>query len=101
MLIGYQIRNHGVDGPQISVEEVKESLRREIIAEFSKMNTGMERKENFRRELLMGAGQDAKENMNARDNFRRDSVSSVNIVIATAGDVASRGRQKEAKVFDS
>ena len=113
MLIDYQIRNHGVDGPQISVEEVKESLRREIVAEFSKLNTGMERKEYFRRELLMGAGQDAKEylheemaakskeNMNARDNFRRDPVSSVNIVIATAGDVASRGRQKEAKVLGS
>jgi hypothetical protein len=125
MLIGYQIRNNGVDGPQISVDDVKESLRREIIAEFSKMNMGMmgtemERKELLRRELLMGAGQDAKEylreemaaeinaapkeksgeNMNERDDF----VSSVNIVIARAGDVAPRGRQhvgKRVKVLDS
>lgn len=51
------------------------------------MGTGMERKEYLRRELLMGAGQDAKEylheemaeNMSARDNFRRDPVSSVNM----------------------
>lgn len=73
------------------------------------MGTGMERKEYLRRELPMDARQDAKEylmaeNMNARDNFWWDPVSSVNIVIARAGDVASRGKQyigKEAKVLDS
>jgi hypothetical protein len=110
MLIGYQIRNHGVNGPQISVDEVKESLRQEIIAEFLEMNTGLEGKEFLHRELLMGAGQNTKaylreematnikaaqkeesgKNMNERGDFRRDPVSSVNIVIARAGDVAPR-----------
>lgn len=33
------------------------------------------------------------ENMNERDDFRRDPVSSVNIVIARAGDAVSRGGQ--------
>ena len=110
MLIGYQIRNHGVNGPQISVDEVKESLRREIIAEFLEMNTGLEGKEFLCQELLMGAGQNTKaylreematnikaaqkeesrKNLNERGNFQWDSVSSVNIVIARAGDVAPR-----------
>lgn len=118
MLIGYQIRNHGVNGPQISVDEVKESLRREIIAEFLEMNTGLEGKEFLRREFLMGAGQDTKaylreematnikegqkeesgKNMNERGDFWRDPVSSVNIVIARAGDVTPRGRQNIGKV---
>jgi hypothetical protein len=40
MLIGYQIRNHGADGLQISVDEVKESLRRDIVAEFLKNEDG-------------------------------------------------------------
>ena len=83
-----------MDGPQISVDEAKESLRREIIAEFLEMNTGLERKEFLRRELLMGSGQDKKaylqeemttnikaarkeesgKNMNERGDFRRDPV---------------------------
>ena len=124
MLIGYHIRNHGVDGPQISVDEVKESLRREIITEFLEMNTGIERKEFLHWELLMGAGQDTRaylreemdanikaarkeesgKNMNERGDFRRDPVLSVNIVVARAGEVAPRGRQhvgKGEKVLDS
>jgi uncharacterized Fe-S cluster-containing radical SAM superfamily protein len=121
MLIGNQIRDHGVDGPQMSVDKVKETLRQEMVAEFLKMNTGMmgtgmDTKESLRREImtevngvLMGAGEDTKEYlreemvaeikaalkgvareeskeiMNARDAFRRDPVSSVNIVIALPG----------------
>ena len=67
MLIGNQIKNYGAGDPRISVDEVKESLRREMVAEFLEMNTGTmgmgtETKESLRREMIsgiiMGAGQD-------------------------------------------
>lgn len=69
MLIGVQIGNHD---PKMSVDEVKETLRQEMVAEFLAMNTGMgtgmDTKESLRREImaeintvLMGAGQNAKE----------------------------------------
>ena len=55
----------------MSVDEVKETLRREMVAEFLAVNTGMgtgmDTKESLRREImaeintvLMGAGRDAK-----------------------------------------
>ena len=61
-----------MDGFKMSVNEVKETLRQEMVAEFlamnTGMNTGMDTKESLRREImaeintvLMGAGQDAKE----------------------------------------
>jgi hypothetical protein len=72
MLIGVQIENNTVDGPKMSVDEVKETLRQEMVAEFLAMNagmgTGMDTKESLRREImaeintvLIGAGQNAKE----------------------------------------
>ena len=72
-LIGDQIGSHAVDGPQMSVDEVKESLRQEMVAEFLAINTrmmgkGMDTKESLRREImteintvLMDAGKDAQE----------------------------------------
>jgi hypothetical protein len=133
MLLGY----HGVDGPQMSADEAKETLRREMVAEMNTemMDIGMDTKESLRREImaeinrvLMGAGQDTKEYlreemaaeikaalkgvameesraiMNPRDDFRRDPVSTVNIVIAGAADVVPRGRKdvgKEVTILDS
>ena len=68
MLIGYQIRNHGVDSPHISVDEVKESLRREMVAGFLEMNTGM-----------MGTGMDSTESL------RREIMAEINRVLTGAG----------------
>jgi hypothetical protein len=117
MLIGNQIGNNAVDGPKMSVDEVKETLRQEMVAEFLAMNTGMmgtgmDTKESLRREImteikvLMGAGQNAKEYlrgemaaeikaslmgaareesgeiMNARDDFRRDPASNLDIDVS-------------------
>ena len=105
--------NHAVDGPKMSVDEVKETLRQEMAAEFSAMNAGIDTKESLRREImaeinivLMGAGQDAKEYLreemaaeikaamrgeitNARDDIQQDPTTSVNIVISETVDVAS------------
>jgi hypothetical protein len=72
MLIGVQIKNNTVDGPKTLVDEVKETLRQEMVAEFLAINagmgTGMDTKESLRREImaeintvLIGAGQNAKE----------------------------------------
>jgi hypothetical protein len=128
MLIGYQIGNHGVGGLQTSVDEVKETLRQEMVAEFLEMSTemmgtGMKTKESLHREMrteinriLMGTEYLREEwaaemtegksgdNMNVRDDFQEDPVSSVNMVIAKAGDVAPRRGQyvgKGVKFLDS
>jgi hypothetical protein len=131
MLIGYQIRNHGLDGPQISVDEVKERLRREMVADFLEMNTGMmrtgmESKESLRREMmteinrvLMNAGQDMqylgkemaakvktalKEERGENMNARDDFRRDPmsSVNIVRVGDVAPRRYVgKEVKVLDS
>jgi hypothetical protein len=72
MLIVVQIENNTAHTPKMSVDEVKESLRKEMVAEFVAMNeemgTRMDTKESLRREImaeintvLIGAGQNAKE----------------------------------------
>jgi hypothetical protein len=93
----------------VSVDEVKKTLRQEMVAEL--VNTVMDTKESLRREImteinavLMSAGH-AKEYlsqssidghskgekqgiMNVQDDFRRDAVSSLNIVVSAAGEVS-------------
>jgi hypothetical protein len=113
----------------MSVDEVKESLRREMVAEF----LGMDTQRSLRREIMteintvfMDAGKDAQEylpeemaaeikvalmgvgrgpseeTLDAQDDFQR-AVSNVNIVIAREGDIAPRKHYvgKEAKVLDN
>jgi hypothetical protein len=129
MLIGNQIESRVVDVPQMSVDEVKESLRREMVAEF----LGMDTQDSLRREImteintvLMDAGKDAQEYLreemaaeikvalmgvgrgpseealDARDDFQR-AVSNVNIVIAREDDIAPRKQYvgKEVKILDN
>jgi len=72
-LIGDQIGSHTVDSLQMLVDEVKESLRQEMVTEFLAINTrmmgkGMDMKESLRWEImteintvLLDAGKDAQE----------------------------------------
>jgi len=86
----------------MSRDEVKESLRREMVAEFLAMNTGigagMDMKESLRREImteinsaLIGAGKEAKEDP-------REEV--VPEIKAALMDVAREGRGESMNAGD-
>ena len=86
ILIGVQIENDTVDGPKMSVDKVKETLRQEMVADLLvAMNKEMAVEIKA---ALMGIGREERgEIENARDDFQQDPMLSINIFILEAGDV--------------
>jgi hypothetical protein len=96
-LIGNQIGNYAKDGSQMLRDEVKESLRREMVAEFLAMNTGIGAGMDMNTGI--GAGMDMNTGIGAgmdmKESLRQEIMTEINSALIGAGKKAKEDPREE------